>query len=148
MQIKEVDLNEKLQFDVKFAGCIILTADNKILLQYRDESAHTFPGYLSCFGGRVEQNETAQQAIIRELNEELGAIVKKNDLVFLGAVTESATKYTELVYEFFWHDKEDSITGCYEHEARYFGSVDEVLSEDKLMDDVKWSLKRFRLRIS
>src|ERR1700677_1404868 len=105
------------------AGCLILTSDEKILLQQRDQDAHTFPGYLGTFGGGLEDNETAKAAIIRELNEELGAIVDPKDLISLGIISEKITGHTEIVYEYFWHDKNNSILGCYEGQAAYYDNA-------------------------
>ena len=127
----------------KFYGvdCIVLTKDHKIILQKRGDNWTRFGGYLSSFGGQIEKDETPMQALIRELNEELGAEVKELDVVSLGAVTEEVTGYTELIHVYFWHDKDGTITGCYEGEVRYFDSVEEVLnSHPKIMDDTRWAL--------
>jgi 8-oxo-dGTP pyrophosphatase MutT (NUDIX family) len=64
----------------------------------------TYPDYLCEFGGQIEQGEQPIQAIIRELKEELGALVQENELVSLGALTEAMSGHTELVYVYFWHD--------------------------------------------
>lgn len=130
-----------------FVGCIVLAQDNKILLQQRGYDWQSFPGFLSSFGGRIEKNETPMQALVRELHEELGADVKESDIISLGAVTESVTDHRELVYEFFWHDKQGTIKGCYEGEAKYFDSVEEVILDyPKVMDDVCWALRECQKR--
>ena len=134
-------------FKKQFSSCIVLTRENKILLQQRGDNFVTFPGYLSSFGGRIEKDETPTQALIRELNEELGAVVNESDVVLLGAVTEKISDYQDLVYEYFWHDAHGTITGCYEGEARFFDDVESVLKySEKIMDDVQWALKECQLR--
>lgn len=138
--IRPVDIQtaDTAQYRCVGSGAIILTHDNKFLLQQRGNDWHSFAGRLSTFGGRAEMHETPLQTISRELNEELGAVV--TDAIFLGAYTEKATDYTELCHGFFWHDRRRTITGCYEGEPAYFDTVDDILKEPNLMDDVPWLL--------
>jgi 8-oxo-dGTP diphosphatase len=80
--------------------------------------------------------------MIRELNEELGAILKYNDVTFIGSVTEDFTDHKELVHIYFWHDKEKTITGCYEFEAVFFDSLEEAISQPEIMDYAIWAIKK------
>jgi len=141
-QIKHIDVltTDISIFAKRFVGCIVLTKDNKILLQQRGHDWKNYPGYLCEFGGHIEGAETPIQALIRELNEELGALVKENDVVSLGAVTERESNFTELVYVFFWHDRQGTITGCYEGEPRFFDNISEPMKHKKMMDSVRWVL--------
>lgn len=121
-------------------GCLILTKDNKILLQQRDEDCQRFPGHLATFGGAIESNESPLDALVRELHEELGAYVKTDDIVILGAITEPETRHRVLVYSYFWHDKNDSITGCYEGKPFYFNHPALLLHHPKVMNDIHWMI--------
>jgi 8-oxo-dGTP diphosphatase len=56
---------------------IIFYKDKKVLLQQRASSAKKFPDFWSFFGGKIEGEETPEQAIIRETKEELGYNLKK-----------------------------------------------------------------------
>ncbi len=78
----------------------------------------------------------------RELNEELGAQIEAGDVVFINAVTEDFTNHTELVHVYFWHDKDNTITGCYEGEPLFFKNAAEALAEPKLMEYAKWALEQ------
>jgi len=142
VRINQIDLsqNDVSAFEQQYTGCIVLTHDNRILLQRRPKNWRTFPGMIATFGGHIESNETPINAIIRELHEELGAIAKPDELISLGAITEGYTQHTELVYLYFWHDKQTTITGCYEGEAQYFDTIAEAHAHAKLMDDVRWAL--------
>ncbi|CAL7959144.1 hypothetical protein GAMM_100020 [Gammaproteobacteria bacterium] len=84
--IRLVDLAKVDEKSYAFRGvdCVVVTKDNKIILQKRGDNWNRFPGYLASFGGQVESGETPMQALIRELNEELGAQVKESDVVSLG----------------------------------------------------------------
>ena len=55
-----------------YAGALLITPDNKIILQQRDNKPGIMnPGQITTFGGAVEEGETPEQAIVRELKEEL-----------------------------------------------------------------------------
>ena len=140
--IRKVDL---LQFDEsffkqRFVGCLVLSQDHKILLQQRGVNWDHFPGFLSEFGGRIEQNESPIQALVRELNEELGAQVEASDVINFGAITEEATKHSELIYAYFWHDKKGTITGCYEGDLKSFDKIESILDYPKVMESTRWLL--------
>jgi 8-oxo-dGTP diphosphatase len=146
--IRIVDLTKitKASFSHHAVGCLILTQNNQILLQHRPDNWRRFPGCLATFGGGIETGESPMEALVRELHEELGAIVQPSDVISLGAVTEAVTEYGDLIYEYFWHDKTGTITGCYECESRFYDSIDEVLTHPKVMDDVCWLLDICRSR--
>ncbi len=146
--IHSVDLKkiDPKQFGQMFSDCIVLTQNHKILLQQRSLNYGASTGCLTAFGGHIEQGETSIQALIRELNEELGAQAKAEDVIELGAITEAFTNHTDLVYGHFWHDKHGSITGCYECEAVEYDSVDAALKHPKIMDYVVWFLKECQTR--
>lgn len=141
-RIKEINLStiDESSFKQRYVGCIVLTSDKQILLQSRPPHWRTFPGKIATFGGHVEEKETPSEALIRELREELGAQVKSDELIVLGAIAEEITKYKDLVYLYYWHDKKETITGFYECEAQYFTDVNEALHHPELMDDVRWAL--------
>ena len=127
-------------------GCIILSHDQRIVLQERDANCPKFPGRIATFGGGLEGNETPLQALQRELQEELGASVFPHEPIALGILTEPDTHYRELIYAFFWHDKQNTITGCYEGKCQYFPSVASALIHPQLMSDVSWLLKECQHR--
>lgn len=55
------------------AAIAILIQDNQFLLQLRDNIPTILhPGYWAFFGGHIEPGETANEAIWRELKEEIG----------------------------------------------------------------------------
>src|SRR3972149_7881097 len=137
--IRLVDLSktDEKTYAFRYVDCIFLTQDNKFILQKRGDDWNRFPGYLASFGGQIEAGETSMQALIRELNEELGAQVKESDVISLGAVTEAVAGYSELIYVYFWHDKQGTITGCYEGEVRYYDNIQEILTYPKIMDDTR-----------
>jgi 8-oxo-dGTP diphosphatase len=125
-------------FQSHYIGCVVLTQDNQILLQQRPDYFSSYPGYLCEFGGKIEQGEEAEDALVREMKEELGAHVDLKDVTRFGAITELMSKHSELIHTFFWHDKLGSITGCYEGEPRYFNNAADILASPKLTDGLRW----------
>lgn len=129
------------EYQRRSVGCLVLSKDNKIVLQLRDSDAPTFPNHLATFGGGIENGESPMEALVRELKEELGAKVSPQEVVTLGAVTEPETNYHDLVYIYFWHDAKGSIKGCYEGEARYFSNPAMAQKHPKVMNDVIWVIR-------
>ncbi len=138
--IKTIDLTstDLTSFAKHFVGCLVLTNDNKILLQQRGNDWDRFPGCLATFGGQIELGETPMQALLRELKEELGATVIPSEAINLGTITESYTNYSDLIYTYFWHDQNNTITGCYEGEPKNFNSHANVILHPNVLDDVLW----------
>lgn len=139
MALRILDHPDPRKFTKNFADCVIKTHDNKIVLQKRPENCYANPNGTNLFGGHVEDGETIQEALIRELKEELGAEVQSQDLTEIGSISESFTNYTEAVHVFFWHDKNKTIIGCYEGEALFFESVQDAKKAHNLMEYAQWS---------
>jgi 8-oxo-dGTP diphosphatase len=132
-------------FKKQLADAIVLTKDGKLMMQQRTPGWKSV-GKLTAFGGHVEPGETPLQGLLRELKEELGADVPEAELVSLGALTEEETGHTEIVYTWFWHDKQGLITGCYECEAAYYDRAAGALAHPMIMDYAVWMLEECKKR--
>ncbi len=73
-------LREKMKERFKIFGCVIslIIKDNKVLMILRKNKPDS--GYYNLVGGRMEEGETVPQAIIREIQEETGLNVNKEDI--------------------------------------------------------------------
>lgn len=86
-------------------------------------------------GGKVEQGESPEQAVIREIKEELGA-----DIQVTGFLTTVEHDYPtfHLSMDCFWAElKEGSSVELLEHEAAKWLSLDSLDEVDWLPADIK-----------
>ena len=111
----------------------IITKDGKIFATQRGygdfKDGWEFPG------GKVEQGESLEQAIIREIKEELGA-----DIIVSGFLTTIEYDYPtfHLSMDCFWAElKEGSTAELLEHEAAKWLSLDSLEEVDWLPADIK-----------
>ena len=71
-----------MAISIRTAICILLPGD-RIVLQFRDEKAHTYPLSFTNWGGDVEEGETALECACRELEEELDIRVNPAEMIFI-----------------------------------------------------------------
>ena len=145
--IQLIDLNKvDVTGFAQHVGCVVLTKDNKIMLQQRSHDWRTFPDCLVFFGGHMEVNETPMESLVRELKEELGARVDPSQVVSLGTILETIAEDRNLIHIYFWHDKQGTITGCYECEAKSYSDCAEAFMHPKIMDCLSWALMECQKR--
>lgn len=64
----------------RFVGIILINAEAKVLLQLRCEDERLYPNCWTLPGGKVEEGESPEQAIVREVKEELGLDLRGHNL--------------------------------------------------------------------
>jgi 8-oxo-dGTP diphosphatase len=67
-----------------YASSGIILKDSKILLVLRSNYTKTFPHHWACAGGRGEGEERPEEAVVREIKEELNLDFKPNKLFSTG----------------------------------------------------------------
>ena len=77
--------SENISSVLRIAAALLVRADGRTLL-VRKRGTTTFMQP----GGKIDPGETAQQALVRELNEELGISVELHSLMPLGQFSASA----------------------------------------------------------
>jgi len=82
---------------IRHVAVLVLYNERKeMLLQYRSADAARLPNYWAFFGGGIEGRETPEEALAREILEELEYRVSTPKLIFtqtLAADREASTKY-------------------------------------------------------
>jgi len=74
----------------------LLVRDGRILLGRRRDDCDWLAGAWDVFGGHVEAGESGEQAIARELAEELGIVVVERDLFYLDCLQGAAPEPWQL----------------------------------------------------
>lgn len=60
----------------------VFIQNGKLLMNQRDESRKLYAGYLMCPSGHIENNETFEEALRREMKEELGIEIHESKFLF------------------------------------------------------------------
>jgi len=101
------------------AGLII--KNKKILLTKRSNYTEAFPGCWTCPGGRADEGETAKDAVVREVKEEVGLDFTPTELFatgkwedrelnrFLGEWSGEVKLQEEEITEFGWFTYDEAI---------------------------------------
>ena len=75
-------------------GVVIINENNEILLQKRSKLKKINPNKWGICGGKVDLGETPLDAGIRETFEEIGILLKKDELKFLSMDTNEKSHFT------------------------------------------------------
>lgn len=82
------------------AAALIVTEDGRYLMQLRDQKHGIFfPGHWGLFGGALEAGETPEDAIHRELDEELA--LKASNIVHVTDFTFTFGRFGEITRYYF-----------------------------------------------
>lgn len=68
---------------------IIQNSENQILITRRNKNKKVYPGLWECTGGSVKAEESSIEAVIREINEEIGIELKPTEGKLLGTIQRS-----------------------------------------------------------
>jgi len=123
---------------------ILVTPDGRYLMQQRDDIPGIFfPGYWGGFGGGVEAGETAEQAVIREMQEELG-FTPKNPKRFTELAMPMGDLKVPLMVKVFFEievsetDIETMVQG--EGAGKKLFTMESLLQEPKIVPWDVWGM--------
>ncbi|MFT4310207.1 MAG: NUDIX domain-containing protein [Candidatus Woesearchaeota archaeon] len=103
---------------------LIVNNNQEVLLQMRDNIPHIlFPNMFSTFGGRIEQGETPQQAILREIEEELALCIQEPELYKVLHYNMHDIHFTDYIFVLYEHL---SILKVYEGQYAQYVSKQEI----------------------
>jgi len=100
---------------IRDVSVLALYNDRKeILLQHRSKDASRLPNYWGFFGGGIEREETPEQALAREIYEELEYTVSSPELIFIQKFTHEKDESTKFVFI----EKYNSARSLVQHEGQ------------------------------
>jgi 8-oxo-dGTP diphosphatase len=117
-------------------GALFITSDGKVLLGLRAPTKKVWPGHWDTIGGRVEEGESLEQALVREAQEEVG--VTPVDFRLIATVRERRPDiYGDALHHVYavtaWQGGEP-VNVCDEHtELKWFG-IDDMLLLTNIVD--------------
>jgi len=74
-------INKKGKTKRDIALLTMVNKEGKFLLQHRSEHIERWPGYWGFFGGGIEEGETPEEGLRREIQEELGYKTEEHKLI-------------------------------------------------------------------
>lgn len=103
----------------------------RVLVQRRDKSVLTYPEYLlESAGGHMKAGQTSVEAAIEEISEELGVLLKEQDLIFVGSCKEQDAILGQ-IFPGVWY-RNNEFVDIYLHQTRK--PLEEYISPDKDVD--------------
>ena len=114
---------------IRECAAAFIVRQNKILLGKRSATRRFYPGVWDVFGGHRKAGETLEEALRRELSEELGIVVTQGRFL-LTAEEPNAEKYGEIRYHIYlvteWSGEPENLQPK-EHEIVRWFDFDEAL---------------------
>jgi 8-oxo-dGTP diphosphatase len=117
-------------------GALFIRPDDKVLLGLRAASKKVWPSHWDTIGGRVENGESLEQALVREAQEEVG--VTPTAFRLIATVRErQPERYGDALHHVYavtaWQDGEP-CNACDEHTELKWFSVDEMRALIDIVD--------------
>jgi 8-oxo-dGTP diphosphatase len=119
----EVGFWHLVRFLMRHVTCAIFYRNSTILLGHRTEHVRTYKNTWDVLGGHVEEGETVDEALVREVQEE--ASVTPTAFYLMGKLTEPHPEINKpAVYYMYgvtaWDGGEPTMLGDEHHEIRWF----------------------------
>lgn len=145
------EIHEKKQWH-RHVSAWIMNKEGRVLLQKRSLSKKRNPGKWAKTGGHVDAGETCEQAIKREIYEEIGLTINEIDNIEIFKSKEDKENYYSYGYIFITDLKEEEFKLQKEEveEVKYF-SIEELEELKKQNNDnytfSKWDEEGFKKQI-
>jgi 8-oxo-dGTP diphosphatase len=127
-------------------GAFLFLLKKKQILLYKRKGTTHFQSYYGVVSGNVEENETFEIAIVRETEEELGVVIKHEDIEAVH-VMHRIDEQDESIYVFFRAEKwsgEIENKETHKCEELIWTSVDEL--PENIVPYVKDAINNYRIK--
>lgn len=91
------------------AHILLYDSERRFLLQHRTYDAKFLPNYWAFFGGGIENNETPEDAVIRETFEELGYRIKNLDFLLEQNFEIEGMRICRYIYADAFYDNKSEL---------------------------------------
>jgi 8-oxo-dGTP pyrophosphatase MutT (NUDIX family) len=120
----------------KTVGAILVNSDRAVLLGLRSPAKKVWPGHWDIIGGHVEDGESLNDALIREVQEEVGVIPSQFRLIatFKERQPEIYEDALHHVYAVTSWQGGDPTNICDEHAELKWFSISEMLRLNNIAD--------------
>jgi 8-oxo-dGTP diphosphatase len=117
---------------VDYATALVVR-DSRVLMGYRSASKTAYPSTWDSIGGRVEKGESIDEALVRELQEEVGITPTAWALLetVSGIETHEGPAHLHIHVVTQWSGRDPVMLGDEHDEIRWF-SLDELAGEPNL----------------
>ncbi|AHA27722.1 (deoxy)nucleoside triphosphate pyrophosphohydrolase [Candidatus Liberibacter americanus] len=115
-------------------ACAIFNYDGKVLISNRP-SNKSHAGFWEFPGGKIDNGESPEEALVRELLEELSIVVETSALLPITFASHSYENFHLLMPLFACHNFEGSPRGCEGQQVRWVG-IDELADYSMLPADL------------
>ena len=114
----------------KVAKAALFNEKNQLLILTRANNDVVRPGLLDFPGGAIDEGESPDQAVLREIQEEIGVQLSASDVQLVYAYTSYYDNRSTVRFVYVGKMPEDStITLSHEHEAFEWMDLDEALNK-------------------
>ena len=117
------------------AEIILVRKDGALILQHRDDKPGiTNPGFVSTFGGHIEEGEDPLDAAFREIHEETNLVLDSTTFEFFGKYHKTKEVHGEDwdVYYYVVRNVDDTNLEVYEGQGFKIVKNHEDLSKEKM----------------
>ena len=101
----------------------LVNEKNEVLISLR-KNKKEYDGYWEYPGGKVEEDETLEQAIIREIKEEINLEISNNCIAPLTFAVDQHKEYQTVLFLYICRNWEGSITSLLDQRIKWVKPVD------------------------
>ena len=101
----------------------LVNEKNEVLISFR-KNKKEYDGYWEYPGGKVEENETLEQAIIREIKEEIDLEISKNCIAPLTFAVDQNGESETVLFLYICRKWEGSVTSLLDQRMKWVKPID------------------------